>query len=391
MGLRAPSRNGARPVLAQRPTMQQRVLILVVLSMIAGIAVACSGGDEDPQGQGPATTAGEGPRTHGLTEEEAAQALAKIGDREITVGEFAESIASKGPFLRARYNSPERRRELLDQMVRFELFAQEADRRGYDDLPEVQRTRKQVLIRRFLKQEFEDRIQLSDVSDADVQGYYDSHASEFNKPEQVRASQILFTNQATAQRVLRQILASPSDMRLFRQLAEAHNTDPETRDRFGDIGFFSRPAERQSDEPVVPAEVAEVAFSMDTIGMVHPELVRSPAGFHIVKITGRRAPLHRTLEEASRPIRHRLWRERREQAVEDLVTRLRSEADVHEDLSLLDQIHIDLPEGNYPTTDVAPNDALVPPPSPPPAGGGAAPAPVTPSGTPTAPSGTGMR
>ena len=124
--------------------------------------------------------------------------------------------------------------------------------------------------------------------------------------------------------------------------------------------------------------------------MVHPELVRSAQGFHIVKITGRRAPLHRTLEEASRPIRHRLWRERREQSVEDLVTRLRSEADVHEDLSLLDQIHIDLPEGNFPTTDVAPNDALVPPPSPPPSGGGGAPPPVTPSGTPT-PSGTGMR
>lgn len=371
-------------MLAKRPTMQQRVLILVVLSMIAGIAVACSGGDEDPQDQPPSTSE-DGPRTHGLTEDEAAAVLAKIGDREITVGEFAESIASKGPFLRARYNSPERRRELLDQMVRFELFAQEADRRGYDDLPEVQRTRKQVLIRRFLKQEFEDRIQLSDVSNADVQAYYDSHTDEFNKPEQVRASQILFTNQATAQRVLRQILASPSDMRLFRQLAEAHNTDAETRDRFGDIGFFSRPAERQADEPVVPAEVAEVAFSMDTIGTVHPELVRSPAGFHIVKITGRRAPLHRTFEEASRPIRHRLWRERREQAVEDLVTRLRGEADVHEDLSLLDQIQIDIPEGNFPTTTFE-GEPNAPGPATP------TPAPVTPSATPTPPpTGTGMR
>jgi peptidyl-prolyl cis-trans isomerase C len=363
--------------------MQLRLLILVLLSMIGAIAVACSGDDDGPAATSGGGTSEDTPRTHGLTEEEAAQVLAKIGDREITVGEFAESIASKGPFLRARYNSPERRRELLDQMVRFELFAQEADRRGFDDLPEVQRTRKQVLIRRFLKQEFEDRIRLEDVSDADVATYFESHHDEFNKPEQVRASQIVISSQATAQRVLRQVLASPSDMRLFRQLAEQHNTDPATRDRFGDIGFFSRTAERQADEPEVPPEVAEAAFSMDTIGTVHPELVRSSQGFHIVKITGRRAPLHRTLEEASRPIRHRLWRERREQAVEDLVTRLRGESDVHEDLSLLDQIHIDIPEGNYPASL---NDALVPPVVPP---STSAPAP-TPA-APSSPSATSMR
>ncbi|GAB4110433.1 MAG: hypothetical protein OHK0013_46290 [Sandaracinaceae bacterium] len=378
--------------------MQRRLSVLVILSFVGAVAIACSGGDEERTGsQGQGTPATEGPRTHGLTAEEAAQVLAKIGDREITVGEFAESIASKGPFLRARYNSPERRRELLDQMVRFELFAQEAEARGFHELPEVQRTRKQVLIRRFLKQEFEDRIQLSDVTDDEVRAYYEGHQDEFNKPEQVRASHIVFTNQATAQRVLRQILQSPSDMRLFRQLAEQHNVDPATRDRFGDIGFFSRPAERQTDEPEVPAEVAEAAFALETIGAVHPQLVRSSQGFHIVKLTGRRAPLRRTLEEASRPIRHRLWRQRREQAVEELVARLRAEADVQEDLSLLDQVRIDIPEGNFPEvrTDVAPTPpsggtASAPGPGPAsgPSGAGVAPHPggsVGPGTTPGAP------
>lgn len=326
--------------------MHRRLLILVFLSFLGAVVIACTC-EEDSSSS--SSSAAEGQRTHGLTEEEARQVLAKIGDREITVGEFVESISSKGPFLRARYNSPERRRELLDQMVRFELFAEEAHRRGFDELPDVQRTRKQVLIRRFLKQEFEDRIQLSDVSDEDVAAYYESHRDEFNKPEQVRASQIVVSSQATAQRLLRQLLASPSDIRLFRQLAEQNDTDPATRDRFGDLGFFSRPSERQADEPEVPAEVADAVFALDTIGAIHPHVIRTSGGFCIVKITGRRAALRRSLEEASRPIRHRLWRERREHAVEELVTRLRQEADVHEDLSLLDQVHIDIPEGNFPT------------------------------------------
>lgn len=329
-----------------------------MLSILGSVALACSGGSESTGGGGGAPSEGE--RVHGLTEEERAATLAKVGDREITVGEFGEIVASKGPFLSVRYNSPERRRELLDQLVRFELLAHEADARGYDDLPEVRRARKQIVIRRFLKREYEDRFTPEDVSDADVAAYYEAHHDEFNKPAQVRISHILFTNEATARRVLRQLLANPSDVRLFRALAEEHNTDEATRDRFGDVGFVSAPTERQAGEPEIPAEVATAAFELGSIGSVATELVHSSAGWHIVKLTGRRAPLRRTLEEATRPIRHRLFRERREAAIEELITRLHAAADVHEDLSLLENIRIDLPpEGVTPGGGV-PIDALVP-------------------------------
>ncbi len=321
--------------------MRSRLAVLLMLSTIASVALACSGTDE------PSTGGHDGPRVHGLTEAEAAATLAKIGDHEITVGEFAEEIANKGPFLRARYNSPERRRELLDQLVRFELLAQEAHAQGFDALPDVQRTRKQLMIRRFLEEEYEERLQPSDITDDEVRTFYEAHPREFHQPEQVRASHILFATEAQATRVLRQILASPTDVRLFRSLAEQHNTDAATRDRFGDLGFFARP-EEAGPGAAVPAEVAAAAFSLGTIGAVSPAVVHSANGWHIVKLTGRRAALDRSLAEASRPIRQRLLRERRESGIADLVTRLRSEADVEEHLDLLSQIHLELPEGSFP-------------------------------------------
>jgi peptidyl-prolyl cis-trans isomerase C len=337
-----------------------RLASLLALSTVASIAIACSGGG-DSGGSGSGGGSGEAPRHHGLTEEEAAQTVAKIGDHTITVGEVAEEIANKGPFLRSRYNSPERRRELLDQLVRFELLAQEADTRGFDEAPEVRRTREQIMIRRFLKQEYEDRIQLTDITDDEVRAYYEAHPDEFHQPEQVRASQILFAREADARRVLAQILASPTDVRLFRQLAEQYDTDPATHDRFGDLGFFSRPEARREGEPEVPPELANAAFALETIGQVAPELVHSARGWHIVKLTGRRAALERSLDEASRPIRHRLWRERREHEIESLVDRLTSEADVEEHLDLLSQIHIDVPEGAFPTDATAPGPVIAPP------------------------------
>ena len=328
--------------------MRRQILALSALSALASIALSCSGGTEDPR-PGPTADPAPDPLHHGLTPAQAGEQLAKIGDRVITVGELADAIASKGPYLQARYGSPERRRELLDQMIRFELLAQEARREGLEDLPSVARTRKQVLIRRFLETQYEDRIQPSDVPDQDVRAYYESHAAEFHQPEQVRASHIFVRDRATGQRVLRQILDNPTDVRLFRELADRHDADVETHERFGDLRYFSRPAERTPGEPDVAPEVAEAAFALTTIGGVCDHLVEANGGFHVVKLTGRRTAMHRTLEEASRPIRQRLWRERRERAVDELVERLRHEADVQEDYSVLADVQVPATEGSFPT------------------------------------------
>lgn len=348
----------------------RRLLPMVLASFLAtslslGLSEGCASCDEPP---GEIPPEEDGPAVHGLTPAQAAATIATVGEREITVGELAGELASKGSFVRTRFASPERRREFLDQMIRFELLAQEAERRGYDDLPEVQRTRKQMMIRRFLAERFEQGGPES-VPAEDIAEYYESHRSEFHTPAQVRASHILCPDRATAQRVLAELQENPTSLPLYRRLAEQHNTDPATRDRFGDLRFFSRPDERLENEPPVAEEVATAAFTIEAIGGIHPEVVQSEAGFHIIKLTGRRAAMHRSLEEATRPVRNRLWRERRESAIQALIDELRQEADVEEDLSMLDQVQLDLPAGGTPTvnppTPGAPPGTLVPPPRPP--------------------------
>lgn len=343
-------------------------VLLPSLALSGALAFGSGCGEDEHATTTNANAASDGPRVHGLTQEQAAEPLATIGDTTITVGQFAEELASKGSFIRTRYNSPERRRELLDQMIRFELLAQEAHRRGYDRLPEVERSRKQMMIRHYLEQRFEQGGPET-ISADDVRAYYEAHPTEFHTPEQVRASHIQIRDRATAQRVLTQLLAAPTDLRLYRQLAEQHNADQSTRDRFGDLRFFSRPSERMENEPAIAPELAEAAFHIEHIGGIYPELVHTDAGYHIVKLTGRRAAMHRSLEEAERPIRNRLWRERREHAIEEELQRLRGEADVQENLGVLDQIHLDLPEGGSPTVvhpqlEPEPASELVPPPHP---------------------------
>ncbi len=102
------------------------------------------------------------------------ETLAKIDDVVITVGEFRERINKQSPYVRARYTSLERKKEFLDNLVRFEVLAKEADKRGLGEDPEVVRTMKQVMIQKLMQDEF-DKVKIEDITDAEMKTFYDSH------------------------------------------------------------------------------------------------------------------------------------------------------------------------------------------------------------------------
>jgi peptidyl-prolyl cis-trans isomerase C len=316
--------------------------IFIALSLVPAVACFSGCGSKAKEAQKDKTAAGtEKKPVHGLTAEQAAKVLVKVGDTTITVGQFAERLATQSPYLRARYQNADRRREFLDNMVEFELLAIEAKKQGFDKKPDVERAKKQKMVQKLMKSLFDEKGgQVSDVTEAEISAYFDRHKDEYQKPEQVRASHILFKDKALGQRVLKQLLAAPEDMQLFRKLAEQYNQDPTTRDRAGDLRFFSRPDQKAKDESDVPDAVRVAAFALKKIGDLHGSLVESPQGLHIVKLTGKRDAYTRTLEEARRSIQNRIWRERREKAIDTFVNELREKANVQENLALLDQVQV---------------------------------------------------
>jgi peptidyl-prolyl cis-trans isomerase C len=280
---------------------------------------------------------------YGLTDEQARQVLVRVGDTKITLGEFADRLGNQSPYLRARYHSPERRREFLENMVRFELLAGEAEKRGYEKTQDVERVRKQVMVQQMMQDLFDKGgLKLSDISDEEIKRYYDANVSEFDKPAQVRASHILFKDRAAAEKALKTLKQAPTDMQAFRNLAQNENTDPATKDSYGDLRFFSATKDKtgETDEPERPDAVRKAAFSLSQVGDLCPDVVQSERGFHIVKLTGKRDPMKRTLEDARRMIQNKLWREKREQAIEKFVADLRAKANVQENPAALAKVQV---------------------------------------------------
>ena len=272
--------------------------------------------------------------------------VARVGDQSLTLCDFTRRINSQNPYLRARFNAPEQRRSLLQSWVDAELLAAEAQQRGLDREPEVRRAVIIQLARR-LEQTTRDEVATPTVTDAEVRAYYDAHRAEYDTDAEVRASQIVLSNRADAERVLADVRAHEADDAYFRAQVRARSVDVPSQAREGDLAFFGR-----SGGATVMPEVADAAFSIARNGQILDRVVESAhggvnrgPGFHIIRLTARRDALHRTVDDEQQRIRRRLLNEKlnaaQEAAVEALLTRLRASTAVTIDEAALGRVRVD--------------------------------------------------
>ena len=257
-----------------------------------------------------------------IPEKDRKAVLAKVGKAVITVGSFADEINKKSPYLRARYATMEKRKDLLKSMVRRELLAAEAEKRGFSKDPDVQRSMKQVMIQKMLNKVFEDRIKKVGIPEEEMKKFYQDHFKEYNKPEQVRVSHIVVKDKATADKVLGEAQKKGRNMRVWRQLVRKHTIDKKTKVRGGDLRYFPKDTKK-----VDPAIVA-AAFKMEKPGSIGGP-IKTKMGFHIVRLTHRRKAFKRTFEEVKDQIKQRILRRKRSQVIKDFVKELRNKAKIN--------------------------------------------------------------
>ena len=255
--------------------------------------------------------------------------LAQVDDIVITSADLKDLLArySSQPFVLARYSSIEKKRELLDSLVRYDVLAIEARKRGYERDPEVQKVAKDKMVKLFTQQEINDKVKPIDVPDADVEKYYKDHAADYLRPETVRASQILVKERPRAQKTLAAARAlAKADQKAFRDLVAKESEDVDSKLRGGDLTQFDR-ATTQHPQAVVAA-----AFALKELGDIS-DLVPTDKGFVILKLTDRRPALSRSLEDAKLEIQRRLLDELRAKRKKDFIDEARKtiKVEINED------------------------------------------------------------
>lgn len=261
--------------------------------------------------------------------------VARIDDTVITVGDVQDRISKMAPFPRGRYVSLEKKKDMLDNLIRIEVMAKEAEKRGYDQDPEVIRVKKQQMITKFLQKEFESKLRVEDVPDADVQKYFGEHPEEFNRPDEVRVSQILVADKAKADKVAAEARAADrSNPKTFTELVAKYSQDEDSKARGGDLTSFDK------GSTIYPKPVIEAAFSLKEVGEVSAP-VKSDKGFHVLRLTQKRPGFSRPLPEVKRQIQQRLFREMRTKALDAFVADLKKKYAVTVDEGNLAQVTVD--------------------------------------------------
>ena len=151
------------------------------------------------------------------------------------------------------------------------------------------------------------------VTDAEVEKYYAEHAQEFETPKKAQAAHILVRvgetggseaedkAKAKIADVIRRAKAGEDFAKLAREVSE----DPGNKDKGGDLGLVGK------GEMVPPFEQALFGLKKDEVS---PEPVRTPFGYHVIKVFEVQEGGKKPLKDVTPQIRERLQAEAADRA-----------------------------------------------------------------------------
>jgi peptidyl-prolyl cis-trans isomerase D len=161
------------------------------------------------------------------------------------------------------------------------------------------------------------------VSQQEIQQYYNQHQSDYQVPEQAKSRHILISvapgadaktdaaAKAKAEDILKQIQAGAS----FAAMAKKYSDDPGSKDTGGELGFAQRGR-------MVPA--FDTAIFTQKIGDI--KIIKTQYGYHIVQVEAREAAHTQPLSEVQTTIQATLLRDKLAKAQEAYARELTSEA-----------------------------------------------------------------
>lgn len=259
--------------------------------------------------------AGLGPALSSCTTQQEEPVIALVNGRAITQFEFDVRWGELSEATRARYNKEGGKRRFLDELITRELLMQEARRQGLDQndgiRDKAQRYKEQLILDELLKDKLQSKVELTQ---AELDAYYEKHARELLDPLKVQVSQMLLPNFPAAKDLEAQVNRGGD----FAKFAQRYSIDDKTKAKGGDLGPYRKGL-------VIP-EVDAVIHTLKP-GMVSAP-IKTESGYYLVMIT----PLDKEIIQADLAIRERLRQElladKRRKRFEEVIADIRTNATI---------------------------------------------------------------
>ena len=241
--------------------------------------------------------------------------VALVNGRQITQTEFEARWGELAEATKARYEKEGGKRRFLDELITRELLMQEARKLGLDQNDAIrdraQRYREQLILDELLKDRIKTKIELSNE---ELDAFYEQHAQELLTPLKVRVSQMLLPNISAAKDLEKQINQGGH----FAQFAQRYSIDEKSKAKGGDLGPYRK-------DLVVP-EVDEVVQTLKPGFVSAP--IKTDAGYYLVMISSLDTEIIQADVAVRERLRQELLNEKRRKRFDDVIVDIRAKATI---------------------------------------------------------------
>lgn len=193
---------------------------------------------------------------------------------------------------------------------------------GFNETSFLKSLKQQLSVQKWINQYVYEGIT---VSKSDVHDFYVENKQQFIEPEKIRARHILIKLKPNASQdekkqakgLLSDIKKKIASGEKFEVLAKQHSQDASAQ-QGGDLGYFAR------GQMVKPFEVAAFDLAPGEVS----EIIETRFGFHLITVVDTRPAAQYEEDVVSGNIRSYLWQQKYQQALEDVVTRLKQSASI---------------------------------------------------------------
>lgn len=235
--------------------------------------------------------------------------LAKVGALTVTEKEVDEFIAELGQRGQG-YNTPDGRREILEQIISSKLLLLDARHNLLEAEPEFKAELAKLRENLLINYAGNKVISAVKVSDEDVKKYYEDNIDRFKQGETVNADHILVESEEKALEILAKIESGEVS---FADAAKQHSTCPSGQ-RGGNLGDFGR-------GQMVP-EFDKAVFELE-VGEITKAPVKTQFGYHLIKLNSKSESSVMPYEQIAPQLSEMVLNERRREAYERKINQLK--------------------------------------------------------------------
>ena len=200
--------------------------------------------------------------------------LAKVGNEVITRIDFETRLKSFPYAAREELKDFEKKKQLLDIMIKACLLVTEGGRKGLTEKPDIKAQLRMVrddfITQEYVRAYIENK---AEVSDEEAEKYYNTDP-EIRERQYLKISQIVVEKEEEAKEILEKLKKGEH----FKKLAKERSIDPASKARAGELDWFEKGKKEK--------EIEDALAKLEKEGI--SDIVKAKGGYYIFKLDERR-------------------------------------------------------------------------------------------------------